>query len=81
MPISLTDQVAVLTGDIDITDVDTLHPWLLENRDGTVDLTDCKSAHTAVVQLLIAAKANIKNNSETNDWRSILSNSNSYLVQ
>ena len=81
MPISLTDQIAVLTGDIDITDVDVLHPWLLENRNGTVDVTDCTSAHTAVVQLLCAAKANIKNNSEINDWRSILSNSNSYLVQ
>ncbi|OUD10615.1 hypothetical protein BVC71_03745 [Marivivens niveibacter] len=81
MPISLTDTEAVLSGDIDITDVDALHPWLTEHRGGTVDLTDCKSAHTAVVQLLIAAKANIKNNSETNDWRSILSNSNSYLLQ
>ena len=80
MPISLDDNTAVLTGDIDITDVDALHPWLTEHQNGVVDVSDCNSAHTAVVQLLIAAKANIRNTNEQADWRALLSKPHSLSI-
>lgn len=72
MPISLTDECAVLEGYIDITDVDVLYPWLLEHHETPVDVAECTGAHTAVVQVLLACGARIAGAEDTVDWRQYL---------
>lgn len=71
MPISLTPEAAVFEGHVDITDIDQLHPWMVANTDAVLDVTECTSAHTAVVQIVVASGMPVKGAEDTGDWRSI----------
>lgn len=56
MSVDLSDAAAVLTGICDVAEAETLLAWLQTHPQGPVDLSRCEHAHTAVVQVLIAAR-------------------------
>ena len=56
MPISFKKNVAVLRGTCSIEDSERLLSALVKAPDRTVDLSDLKNVHTAVVQVLMACR-------------------------
>jgi hypothetical protein len=49
------DGVIVLAGDCPIEEAEVLLRYLAENRAAPVDWSGCDQAHTAVIQVLLAA--------------------------
>ena len=56
MSVRLADGIIVLEGRCRIEEAETLLRHLLENGDRPIDLSGCETMHSAVVQILIAAK-------------------------
>jgi len=56
MPIELKKKVAVCTDACTIEEAETLLQWLLETPKGKINLKLCVHLHTAIFQVLIAAK-------------------------
>jgi hypothetical protein len=54
------DGMIVLEGLCPSEDAETLLQRLLAGRAATVDLRDCIGLHTAVIQVLLAAKASVR---------------------
>jgi hypothetical protein len=50
------DGVIMLEGDCLLEEVDALQRELLANPEAVVDWTECTAAHTAVIQVLLAAR-------------------------
>jgi hypothetical protein len=60
MTVTVTAQgVVLLEGVCPIEDADILLRRLSEDPDATVDWSDCKQAHTAVIQVMLAAAPKI----------------------
>jgi hypothetical protein len=53
------DGILLLQGACPSEDAETLLRHLLRGTQSTVDLRDCQSLHTAVFQVLLAAKAKV----------------------
>ena len=81
MLISLTTESILLEGHIDIVDIDVLYPMLREHRDIPVDITSCKSAHTAVVQVLLACGSTVIGADAVNDWRQFLRPNHQFMIK
>ena len=60
MTVTLTDSTVVLSGDCPLEDAEILVQRLIENGGAGVDWTQCEHAHTAVIQVLMAAKRPLK---------------------
>lgn len=56
MPIEFKKTVAVFGADCTIEDAEALLEWLLEHPKGKLNLKKCTQCHTAVVQVMMAAK-------------------------
>lgn len=56
MPMDLSDTAAVLTGICEVGEAETLLTWLQAHPQGPVDVSGCEHAHTAIVQVLMAAR-------------------------
>lgn len=59
MSVRVADGIIVLEGRCRIEEAETLLGHLLENGDRPVDLSGCETMHSAVVQILMAAKSAI----------------------
>jgi hypothetical protein len=59
MPLTLTDEAAVLAGHITVEEAEPLARWLRETDEPAVDLGDCTHLHTAALQALLAARPTI----------------------
>ena len=59
MPIKTKGKTATLSGIIAVEDAQALHEFLLEKKDGKVDLTDATHVHTAVLQVLMTARPQV----------------------
>ncbi|WP_404375813.1 hypothetical protein [Vreelandella aquamarina] len=57
MPIEFKRRSAVLTGACEVEEAETLHGWLLEQPKASLNLRHCEYLHTAVLQVILAAKA------------------------
>ena len=55
MPMDLSETAAVLTGICEVAEAETLLAWLQAHPQGPVDVSGCEHAHTALVQVLLAA--------------------------
>lgn len=56
MPMDLSETVATLTGICEVADAEPLLVWLQAHPQGQVDVSRCEHAHTAIVQVLMAAQ-------------------------
>lgn len=56
MPVELTETAAVLDGICDVSEAEPLLSWLQSHLDSPVDVTRCRHVHTAVLQVLMAAR-------------------------
>lgn len=56
MPIEFKKTIAVCTGDCTIEEAENLLGWLLDHPKGKVNLKQCEQLHTAIFQVLMAAK-------------------------
>ena len=56
MPMELSETVAILTGICEVAEAETLLAWLQAHPQGPVDVSRCEHAHTAIVQVLMAAR-------------------------
>lgn len=56
MPMDLSETAAVLSGICEVAEAETLLAWLQAHPQGPVDVSGCEHAHTALVQVLIAAR-------------------------
>jgi hypothetical protein len=56
MPISMLDGRAVFDGACAVEEAEPLLAWLRQTPDATADLGGCGEVHTALVQLLLAAR-------------------------
>lgn len=56
MPMDLSETAAVLAGICEVAEAETLLAWLQAHPEGPVDVSGCEHAHTAIVQVLIAAR-------------------------
>lgn len=56
MPVNCTAEVAQITGVGTVEEAETLLTWLQEHPHGQVDLSECTHLHSAVVQVLMAAR-------------------------
>lgn len=56
MPMDLSETAAVLAGICEVAEAETLLAWLQAHPQGPVDVSGCEHAHTAIVQVLIAAR-------------------------
>ena len=56
MPMDLSETAAVLSGICEVAEAETLLAWLQAHPEGPVDVSGCEHAHTAIVQVLIAAR-------------------------
>lgn len=72
MPLELTSDVALLRGHVDIAEAEDLMTWLTDGPGRPVDVADCPSAHTAILQLLLALRPQIIGAEGQNDWRALL---------
>jgi hypothetical protein len=57
MSVVLTDGVIELSNDCAVEDADTLLQLLLTVPEARIDWRKCESAHAAVIQVLLAARA------------------------
>lgn len=60
MPITFTEQEAILSENVAIEEAETLLAWLKEHPEGVVNLQTCNHMHTAILQLLLAMRPPIK---------------------
>jgi hypothetical protein len=61
MTVSLNeDRVIVLTGESQVEDAEILLEHLQAHPESPVDWSGCRTLHTAVVQVLMAAKRNVR---------------------
>ncbi|MEO5333787.1 MAG: hypothetical protein H7839_17380 [Magnetococcus sp. YQC-5] len=56
MPVTYTDQEAILTATVAIEEAETLLAWLKEHGQGSVNVQGCQHLHTAVLQVLLALR-------------------------
>jgi len=56
MSVRIANQIIVLEGRCRIEEAEMLLGYLLEDGDRLVDLSGCETMHSAVVQILMAAK-------------------------
>lgn len=73
MPIRLEKTLAVLEGVCAVEEAESLLDWLKSRKRPRIDLSRCEHLHTAVLQLLIAAKPAIVAWPEDAEWRRWLS--------
>jgi hypothetical protein len=59
MPVHYNSNKAVFVGRCDPEEADALLEWLRCTPDATVDLGDCLDLHTALAQLLLAARVRV----------------------
>lgn len=59
MSIEFKKTVAVFDKDASIEEAESLLSWLLENPSRKVNLKALQHAHTAVIQVLLAARPNV----------------------
>jgi hypothetical protein len=55
MPMTTDGALARLAGQVTIEEAETLAAWLRSTPDGALDLSDCETLHSAVLQVLLAA--------------------------
>ncbi|MGM0834193.1 MAG: hypothetical protein ACQEUK_15380 [Pseudomonadota bacterium] len=56
MPIEFKRSSAVLTGACEVEEAETLHSWLLEHPGASLNLRHCDYLHSAVLQVILAAR-------------------------
>jgi hypothetical protein len=59
MPITHDEGVARLTGSCTVEEAEPLLDWLRATPDPALDLSACLAAHSAVVQVLLAARPRV----------------------
>lgn len=59
MPLKLGSCTAVLEGTVSVEDAEPLTAWLRTTPDAWVDLQDCTHLHTAALQALMVAGAQV----------------------
>jgi len=59
MPIRYSDPVAILEGQCAPEEADALLEWLRRTPEPAADLRACEAPHTALVQLLLAARVRL----------------------
>ena len=57
MPLTFHDDMAVLEGACGLEEAERLLEWFLLQPAGKVDISGCQHLHTAVMQVLLAARA------------------------
>ena len=67
-----TDGTIELDGVCPIEDAEKLQHYLLANREAVVDWRSCSSAHTAVIQILLAAKPPLRGPAQSDFLRNHL---------
>lgn len=72
MPLEMNDTVAVLSGHADITEAEPLLAFLAEADAPAVDVSDCPSAHAAVLQVILSAHPRLIGAEDHPDWRALL---------
>ena len=60
MTVTLADSVIMLEGSCPIEDAEPLLRHLLSNPNVTVDWRRCESAHTSLIQILLASRATLR---------------------
>ena len=60
MTVHASGQDVLLSGDCSAEDAEQLLGLLIGNPGATIDLTDCGGLHTAVVQVLLAARPAVR---------------------
>ncbi|CAO3429162.1 hypothetical protein [Azospirillum endophyticum] len=73
MPIRFEKTLAVLDGNCAVEEAESLLDWLKSRKRPRVDLSGCEHLHTAVLQLLIAARPAVVAWPEDALWRRWLS--------
>jgi hypothetical protein len=56
VPVTLSSDVATLTGVVRVDDAEPLAQWLRETAQPKVELAGCTHLHTAALQALLAAR-------------------------
>lgn len=56
MPIEFKRRSAVLTAACEVEEAETLHGWLLEHPGASLNLRHCDYLHSAVLQVILAAR-------------------------
>lgn len=56
MPLHFADERIYLSGVVSIEEAEMLCQVLAEHRDAVIDLSDCEHMHTAILQVLLAAR-------------------------
>jgi hypothetical protein len=64
MPVTLTKKKAILSGQCDVDDAETLFRFLAENEKAQVDLSEATHLHAAIYQALAATKRRISKHPE-----------------
>ena len=59
MPVNNYEREITLVGECTAEEADTLLGFLLEQPDKKVNLEDCEHLHCSLIQVLMAARANI----------------------
>ena len=59
MPIKTKGKTAALSGIVTVEEAQALHEFLLEKKDGKVDLSEATHIHTAVLQVLMTARPQV----------------------
>lgn len=59
MPLTFKKSSALLRGVCAIEEAEALLAWLSDNPKGKVNLRDCEHLHTALVQVLMAARPTV----------------------
>jgi hypothetical protein len=59
VPVTLSPDVATLTGVVRVDDAEPLAQWLRETGQPRVDLAGCTHLHTAALQALLAARVEL----------------------
>ncbi|MYL25107.1 hypothetical protein [Vreelandella massiliensis] len=69
MPIEFKRRSAIFTGACEVEEAETLHSWLLEQPKASLNLRHCEHLHTAMLQVILAAKlhASVKIDPPPND--------------
>lgn len=78
MPMEFKRRSVVLSGACEVEDAETLHGWLLEHPNASLNLRHCDYLHSAVLQVILAAhqRAGIKLDPLPNDlWLASVLNS------
>jgi len=60
MPITYTEGIAHFEGLVGIEEADTLMELIQKQKEVPIDLTHCTHLHTAIVQILMVARAPIQ---------------------